>query len=257
MTDLQKVHWAAQTYDESMAFVSRNGESLFEWLKPQAGERILDFGCGTGDLAAEISKSRADVVGMDISPEMIGRARNKYPNLAFYCADGTKWRPEHLFDAIFSNAALHWIKDAGAAVTTIKDSLVPGGRFIAEFGGRGNVQSVIDAFEGTLTRENRMDAFIMPWNFPSVGEYSSLLESHGFEVRIAMLTDRPTRLDGEDGMLKWLNMFGMALIPNTEPVHAEKWFSQVAERLRPTHYRGGYWMLEDYRRLRLLAMKAA
>ncbi|MBW5446886.1 methyltransferase domain-containing protein [Cohnella sp. CFH 77786] len=256
MANEQSTHWAAETYDRTMGFVSKYGEDVLEWLKPQAGERILDFGCGTGDLAAVIAESGAAVAGVDISPEMIERARNKYPRLEFHCADGTNWLPDDRYDAVFSNAALHWMTDAEAAVRTIADSLVPGGRLAAEFGGAGNVQSVIEALWETLRRRGRLDAWVMPWYFPRVGEYAALLERHGFEVRFAMLIDRPTRLDGADGMKNWLEMFGWALVPGAKETEKEEWFAETAERLRSKHYENGHWLL-DYRRLRVLAVKRA
>ena len=117
----------------------RHGEDLIGLLAPQPGERILDLGCGTGQLTAEIAKSRAQVVGIDSSPEMVQQARSNYPLLRFELADATQFRTAEPFDAVFSNAALHWIKDAGGAASTIAQALKPGGRFVAEFGGKGNV----------------------------------------------------------------------------------------------------------------------
>jgi trans-aconitate methyltransferase len=103
----QKVHWDANGYDETMSFVSQYGEDLVKWLNPRKGERVVDFGCGTGDLAAQIASLGSEVVGVDISPEMVDRARNKYPQLTFQCADGMKWNAGQTCDAVFSNAALH------------------------------------------------------------------------------------------------------------------------------------------------------
>lgn len=114
----QKVHWEADFYDESMSFVSRYGEDIMSWLDPQEGERIVDFGCGTGDLAAQIAAKGVEVIGIDISPEMVERARKKYPQLTFECSDGTSWNAKQKYDAVFSNAALHWMKDAEAAIAS-------------------------------------------------------------------------------------------------------------------------------------------
>ncbi|MFC5702992.1 class I SAM-dependent methyltransferase [Cohnella faecalis] len=251
----QKVHWAAQSYDEAMGYISKNGESLFEWLNAQPGERIVDFGCGTGELAARIAESGVDVEGVDISPEMIERAKEKFPHIAFTQANVTTWRPGRKFDAVFSNAALHWMKEAEETVRTIGDCLEAGGRFVAEFGGVGNVASIIEATKQVVEADTRSDAFVMPWYFPTVGEYAGLLERHGFEVRIAMLIDRPTRLNGEEGMAGWLRMFGTAMIPTANMEETERWITQISDKLKPALYADGNWMIPDYRRLRILAVK--
>ncbi|WP_027085550.1 class I SAM-dependent methyltransferase [Cohnella panacarvi] len=251
----QKVHWEAAKYDGSMGFVSEYGLSLLEWLRPQAGESMIDFGCGTGDLAARIAESGAEVLGVDISPEMVERARVKYPNIGFECGDGTTWRSPRLFDAAFSNAALHWMKDARAVATTIASSLRIGGRFVAEFGGYGNVRDIVRAMRETLEAQGRMDAFVMPWYFPKLGEYASVLEQEGFEVRKAMLFDRPTPLeDGEQGMMGWLRMFGHAMVPNASAAESEAWFEEACERLNPVAYKAGQWTA-GYRRIRVEAVK--
>lgn len=251
----QKVHWEAEKYDGSMGFVSEFGLSMLEWLRPQAGESIVDFGCGTGDLAARISESGAVVLGVDISPEMVERARKKYPHIGFECGDGTSWRSPRPFDAVFSNAALHWMRDAGAVANTIASCLRIGGRFVAEFGGHGNVSDIVRAMRETLAAQGRMDAFVMPWYFPKVGEYASLLEQEGFEVRRALLFDRPTPLeDGEQGMMGWLRMFGHAMVPNASATESEAWFAEACERLKPVAYKAGQWTA-GYRRIRVEAVK--
>jgi Trans-aconitate methyltransferase len=251
----QKVHWEAEKYDRSMRFVSEYGLSMIEWLRPQAGEYIVDFGCGTGDLAARIAESGAEVLGVDISPEMVERARKKHPHIRFECSDGTTWRSPQPFDAVFSNAALHWIRDAAAAVKTIAGCLRTGGRFVAEFGGYGNVSDIVQAMRDTLEARGRMDAFVMPWYFPKVGEYASLLEQEGFEVRKAVSIDRPTLLeDGEQGMMGWLRMFGHAMVPKASPPEMEAWFIEACERLKPVAYEAGQWTAE-YRRIRVEAVK--
>lgn len=251
----QKVHWEAEKYDDSMRFVSMYGQNLVEWLKPRAGESIVDFGSGTGDLAAQIAAGGAEVIGVDISPEMVERARIKYPHITFECGNGTSWRSPRSFDAVFSNAALHWIKDAKAAVKTIASCLRTGGRFVAEFGGYGNVSDIVKAMRETLEARGRMDAFLMPWYFPTVGEYATLLELEGFEVRQAMLIDRPTPLEeGDQGMVGWLRMFGHAMVPNASEGEMADWFGDACERLKTVAYRNGQWYA-DYRRIRVEAVK--
>jgi len=252
----QKVHWEAETYDEAMSYVSGFGEDIVtDWLKPVTGERIIDFGCGTGDLAARISGMGAEVVGVDISPEMVERARSKYPHISFKCADGMGWQSEQSYDAVFSNAALHWMKEPEAAIQSMVSGLVHGGRLVAEFGGYGNVSAIVEAVEQTLRSYGREEAFVMPWYFPKVGEYASLLEKYGMEVRIARLFDRPTILNnGEEGMRDWLSMFGTAMFPEAERSESETWIWDAAEKLKETLYDGTKWTA-DYRRLRIFAVK--
>jgi trans-aconitate methyltransferase len=251
----QKVHWAAETYDQSMGFVSRYGEDLMEWLNPQEGESIVDFGCGTGDLAAIIASKGAKVLGVDISSEMVERARLKYPHLNFECADGTKWTAKTPHDAVFSNAALHWMKDAEGAIRSMTGSLRAGGRLVAELGGYGNIDKIMEAVKATLKRRGREDAIVMPWYFPTVGQYCALLEKAGMEVRTAILFDRPTRLEGGvQGMKGWLEMFGTAMFPNAGMEEVDDWIDEVVERIKLNLYNGEIWTA-DYRRLRIVALK--
>ncbi len=254
----QKVNWEAERYDESMSFVSRYGEDILKWLNPQKGESIVDFGCGTGDLAAEIARCGAEVLGVDISPEMVERARRKYPHLNFSQANGMSWKAEQPYDAVFSNAALHWMKDPEAAIASMISGLKPGGRLIAEFGGHRNVAAIIEATEQSLREHGREDAFVMPWYFPTVGEYSSLLEKAGLEVRSAFLFDRPTVLqEGEEGMKGWLELFGTAMFPSAGETEAVPWIAEAVTRLKGTKlYENGVWTA-DYRRLRIAAVKLA
>ncbi len=251
----QKIHWQAEGYDEAMSFVSRYGRDLIEWLNPAEGETIIDFGCGTGDLAAAIARRGANVYGLDISPEMVERAQTKFPHLEFRCVDGMDWRADFQYDAVFSNAALHWMKEPEAAVRSFLSGLKPGGRLIAEFGGKGNVRTIQSATRRTLKEAGAEDRFVDPWYFPTIGEYASLLEKHGMEVRTAVLIDRPTKLEnGEAGMREWLEMFGTAMFPNSEPAEAEQWILGTAERLKEELYDGAEWTA-DYRRIRIVAIK--
>jgi trans-aconitate methyltransferase len=223
---------------------------LLELLGPGKGERILDLGCGTGQLTADIAATAAQVVGLDSSPEMLGQARQNYPHLKFVLADATSFRFDEPFDAVFSNAALHWVKNAEAAVECIAAALRPGGRFVAEFGGKGNIASImgaLDAVFGAAVEER------CPWWFPGIGEYASLLERHGLEVGQASLFDRPTPIEGEHGMEDWIEMFCGSYLRDLSADRAKEKVREVAEYLRPKLYREGIWML-DYRRLRVVAV---
>jgi trans-aconitate methyltransferase len=243
---MAQTHWDAQRYQKRHSYVFEYGKAVLDLLNPQAGERILDLGCGSGQLTNEIARSGASVVGLDSSPEMLDQARKNFPHIEFVLADAAKFEVDRPADAVFSNAVLHWVKDAAGAARSIARALKPGGRFVAEFGGSGNIASILRALRQVL------GPFETPWFYPSIGEYATLLERHGFETRQAWLIDRPTPLAGEDGMEDWLAMFCSGLAAHLSPEQQRDTWRAVADRLRPTHFRGGVWTL-DYRRLRIVA----
>jgi len=246
--------WDTDLYEQKHAFVSEFGKGLVALLDPQAGERILDLGCGTGHLASEIAERGAHVVGIDSSPAMIEAAREAYPNLAFQVMDAQNFSFTEPFDAIFSNAALHWINEPENVVQCIATALKPGGRLVAEFGGKGNVTTILTAAQEAI-EEIEGDWVESGWYFPSIGEYASLLEKNGIEARSALLYDRPTRLeDGEQGLRNWLRMFGERLFEDLDDDIKERVLEQVEERTHPKLFKDGYWFA-DYRRIRLVAHK--
>jgi trans-aconitate 2-methyltransferase len=249
--------WDAALYDAKHAFVWERARGLLEWLAPRDGERILDIGCGTGQLSAEIALSGARVVGVDCSPEMVAEASKKFSALQFEVFDARSLPFQEEFDAVFSNAALHWIPEAGPAVSGISRALKRGGRFVAEFGGKGNVQNVVAALEQGLTDLNIPAAGANPWYYPSVAEYSTLLERHGLEVRQAILFDRPTELqDRELGLANWIDMFCGSFVRRVPEAKRAAYLRAVEARARHTLWKTDHWEL-DYRRLRLEAWKAA
>lgn len=238
--------WDAGLYESDHAFVWKYGAALIPLLDPKPGERILDLGCGTGQLTAEIAEAGAETLGIDSSPDMIGQARQNYPKLKFQLADARTFAVDEPFDAVFSNAALHWIPDARPVAQSIHRALKPGGRLVAEFGGKGNTAQVMSALEEVGAHDP-----LSTFYYPSVGEYATLLESEGFEVRFATLFNRPTELeDPVRGLELWLRMFlkkALAGLPDTV-------FPQIEERLRPSLFHDGKWHI-DYRRLRVVAIK--
>ncbi len=245
--------WDPRRYQDQHSFVWQFGASLVELLQARSGERILDIGCGTGQLTAEIARSGAQLVGLDNSPEMLAEARRNFPELVFEQADAARFRFAEPFDAVFSNAALHWVKDHAAAAASIAGALRPGGRFVAELGGKGCIASVIDALRAVIGK--RADA-LCPWNFPSIGEFAPRLEQHGLEIGQASLFDRPTPLEGENGLEEWLRMFCGVYFRELSAEDAREVIAALAARLRPALYRDGIWTL-DYRRLRIVARKPA
>lgn len=251
----QNAKWDANLYDEKHSFVWKMAAGLLDLLEAKPGESILDVGCGTGHLTAQIAATGARVTGVDRSPEMIQQARATHPAISFEVMDARHLAFPGAFDAVFSNATLHWITNPEPAVTAIASVLKPGGRFVAEFGGKGNVDAIMSALRPAWQTLGQPQPFPSPWYYPSVAEYSSLLERHGLEVTYALLFDRPTPLeDGENGLRTWLNMFGGSIAPNLPAELHEKLIAETIRQARPHLFRDGHWTL-DYRRLRLLARK--
>jgi trans-aconitate methyltransferase len=223
-------------------------------LAPKPGEHILDLGCGTGHLTAKIAESGADVVGLDASPEMIGQARQNFPALRFILGSGTSLQFNAEFDAVFSNAALHWMLEIDSVAQGIARALRTGGRLVAELGGKGNIGAIMAALEMVLPRYYG-EAMPKSRNyFPSIAEFGTVLERHGLEVRTAELFDRPTPLTGPDGMEEWLRQFKWYYFEGLPREQRNKALADVVLELAPKLRSGGQW-IADYRRLRIVAVK--
>lgn len=245
--------WDTGLYEAKHAFVWKEGESLVELLAPRPGERILDLGCGTGHLTARLAGLGATVVGLDHSAEMLARAGSAYPRLEFVQADARAFAFAEPFDAVFSNAVLHWIKEPEAVIRRVREALKPGGRFVAELGGRGNVGAVVIALRDASARVGvRLEEPL--WFFPSVAEYATRLEAAGLEVRFAVLFDRPTPLEGPEGLRDWVRMFARGVHDAVPAGRHEEFLRAVEESARPALFRDGGWVA-DYRRLRVVAVR--
>lgn len=253
-------HWSPEQYRARTGFVTTGGLPVVDLLAPRPGERILDLGAGTGELTRAIAARGAQVVGLDASEAMVTAARAAHPGLTFEVGDAQALAYEAEFDAVFSNAALHWMPRAEAVARGIHRALRPGGRLALEMGGHGNVRVVCDA----VTRAAReLDVAAVPrpfapWYFPKLGAYAALLESAGFAVRYATLFDRPSPMpdqEGERGITAWLSTFAAPwLAPVPEAARASL-LERVAEIARPALLRDGVWWI-DYVRLRVEAVRA-
>ena len=241
--------WNVELYQDKHSYVWQYGSKMLEILNPQPGEHILDLGCGTGQLTAEIAATGAKVIGLDAASSAIAQCRQNYPQIEFVVTNGADFTLEPSFDAVFSNAALHWIHPPAAAVKCIYNALKPGGRLVAEFGGKGNIEQIIKAIENTLTgsTENK-------WYFPSIGEYSTLLEQQGFTVNFAALFSRPTKLEGQNGLANWLDMFAYDDFKELSSTDRIAIVNQIESELRPSLYHNGHWWA-DYYRIRIVATK--
>ncbi|NUM54415.1 MAG: methyltransferase domain-containing protein [Candidatus Hydrogenedentes bacterium] len=248
--------WNATLYDTKHAYVFGYGREVVDTLDPKPGERILDLGCGTGHLTHEIASRGAKVVGMDNSAEMIAQARAKYPALDFRIADARVMQFDEPFDAVFSNAALHWIHEAGDVVRSIAAALEPGGRFVAEFGGEGNV-AIIQAGIRKALDTLGIDSFgIFPiWYFPGIAEYSQLLDANGLEVLWAAMIPRDVQLDDpETGLRDWIRMFAGNVLQVIPEQNVKEFLAHAETYCRVQLYRDGAWHA-DYRRIRVIARK--
>ena len=245
----EKQTWVAEQYDRHGRFVTEYGSALLELLAPQPGERILDLGCGDGVLTAQIAESGATVVGIDASAAMVASARAL--GLDARIADATALPFEAEFDAVFSNAALHWIHDADAVLSGVHRALKPGGRFVAEFGGHGNVAAVSVAARSVL--QARGIPFQWPWYFPTTTAYAARLRNAGLVPKDLALVPRPTPLPTD--MAGWLRTFGASLFAHVPDDARAGVTDEIVELLRPTLCdERGVWIL-DYVRLRVVAVK--
>jgi trans-aconitate methyltransferase len=239
--------WSAAEYRRKAAFVSAYGVPLLERLAPRAGEHILDLGCGDGVLTEQIVALGAQVVGVDTSADMIAAARVR--GLQARQVDAQRLPFEAEFDAVFSNAALHWMPDADAVLAGVRRALKPGGRFVAEFGGHGCVAAIMVAMSAVLARHSV--AFEHPWFFPTAEEYRERLERHGFSVEHLELYPRPTPLP--TGIRGWLDVFATALLSRLAPELRDRVLDEVTELLRPVLCDSSGQWTADYVRLRLVA----
>lgn len=256
MVTSQHTKWNARLYDDKHAFVYKYGEDLVEDLAPRAGERILDLGCGTGYLTHLIAQKGATVTGIDNSATMIEMADNMYPGLNFQVSSATDFHFDEPFDAIFSNAVLHWVLDKESAIDCIYRNLRPGGRLVMEMGGKGNVEEILVTTRKVLTRHGfYSNAATQLWYFPSVGEYTTLLEKRGFRIKHAAHFDRHTELkDTDHGIKDWLRMFANAFFRNIPESQLDNMLDEIQEAVKSTHYRSQKWY-GNYKRLRIEAIR--
>lgn len=252
---MQKDQWNAGLYDQKHAFVSKYGSEVVDLLAPQAGEKILDLGCGTGDLTKEIFDLNGLVTGIDQSENMITEAKRKYPHIDFTVQNAESLVYDRDFNAVFSNATLHWIKTPESVLQGVFRSLKQQGRFVAEFGAKGNVKTITDEIVYQLHRHRvAYHDNQFPWYFPSIGEYTALMEKAGFKVTMAQHFDRLTPLEGEEGLKNWIHMFGQTIFKSMDYETKENVINQVQQRLKKKLLADGTWFA-DYQRIRVVGVK--
>jgi SAM-dependent methyltransferase len=244
-----KQQWDSDTYAVNARFVSDLAEPLLQLLAPKVGERILDLGCGDGALTAKLAETGAIVVGADSSSDMLKAARGH--GLEVYLMDGQNISFDEPFDAVFTNAALHWMPAIDRVLNGVSNILRPQGRFVGEFGGHGNIAAIRVALQAVLLRHGiEMDDNGV-WYFPTTEEFREKLVSHGFVVETIELFARPTALP--TNMEGWLTTFANSFIKLMPAGQQSRILAEVVDMLKPVlQDRQGNWTA-DYVRLRFRA----
>lgn len=244
--------WNAQEYSTHGRFVTDLGANILEWLAVTSGETILDIGCGDGVLTAQIAQLGAHVLGVDASAQMVEAARMR--GVDAQVLDATQLTFHQQFDAVFSNAALHWIHDQPAVLQRVARALKPNGRFVAEMGGLGNIAAIRVALHAALSHHGLADLMVEDNYFPTVPEYRRLLETNGFVVEAMELVPRPTPL--ASGMRAWLMIFRRGLFDTIPETLREEILDETMSHLQPALCdSAGNWTA-DYVRLRFRARLA-
>jgi len=241
--------WNPTSYAENAAFVPTLGAGVLDWLSPQPGERILDLGCGDGQLTAKIAASGAKVVGVDASPAMVEAAQARGLDARVCNAESLPFSSE--FDAVFSNAALHWVQNQDAMIAGVKRSLKPSGRFVAEMGGHGNIAAIRVALMAVLERHGCAGLEDGVNYYPAPDAYTERLESHGFTIEEMQLIPRPTPLP--TGMRTWLTTFRSGVLERVPESLRDTIIDETVALLEPAlRDERGNWT-GDYIRLRFIA----
>ena len=247
------MQWKSALYDSRHDFVARYGEGLLRYLPDDPGQRILDLGCGTGTLSAELAEQAAEVLGVDSSPDMVARAAALHhaPNLRFEVRDALDLPYEGQWDVIFSNAVFHWIADHDRLLANVHRALKPGGALICEFGAHGNIATVDGAFASVMRGHDR--DYWCEFTFPTVETFADGLERHGLHVGIIRDYDRPTPLSpGYDALEAWLRQFYASELESLDDDERRDVLDRTCRMVEPALWDGERWTL-DYRRLQAVA----
>jgi len=243
--------WNAKKYSQDAAFVSNLGSPVVELLAPQKGENILDLGCGDGTLAKKLEDFGCTVTGVDFDQDMIMAAKEKGINA--FQQSGEALQFHNQFDAVFSNAALHWMTNYKSVLSGVHKALKSHGRFVAEFGGYGNTQTITEAIETAYSTYTELEPYQSPWFYPKDTEYKLLLEEHGFQVNTIKLIPRPTPLKA--GIRGWLKIFANHVLSSMSETDQNHFLDQVEALTKPKLFTEENGWVADYVRLRFSAIK--
>ena len=243
--------WDTHAYEKNGAFVHGLAGGVLEWLDAKPAESILDLGCGDGQLTQRIASTGAHVIGVDTSLEMVGAARSRSVQADEGSAESLPY-PSASFNAVFSNAALHWVRDQDAMICEVRRVLKPGGRFVAEMGGHGNIAAIRVALMAVLARHGHADREDGVNYYPTADAYARRLARHGFHVERMALIPRPTPL-AESGMAGWLRTFRRGVLDGLPEAIREPVVEETVALLTPAlRDEDGAWTA-DYVRLRFIA----
>jgi len=242
--------WNPEQYDQNVRFVSDLGMPVVEMLSPQPDEKILDLGCGDGALTIKLAEFGCEVVGVDESAEQIEAAKAR--GLNAHVVDGHQLNFDSEFDAVFSNAALHWMKQPDDVIQGVWKALKSKGRFVAEFGGHGNVAAVTEALEQTLEKYDVIFSKLNPWYFPTAKDYQGRLETQGFQMETIELIPRPTPLPGD--IDDWFDVFVKNFLNKLDEQEQKDVYHDLKTSLKPILFQDEVWVV-DYVRLRFSAFK--
>lgn len=243
--------WDPDQYARNAHFNTELAGPILALLGPKAGERVLDLGCGDGSLTQALVEAGCDVFAIDASPAQVEACRLR--GIACSVGDGERLDFAGEFDAVFSNAALHWMRDADAVIAGVFRALRPGGRFVGEFGGHACVAAIRTALHGELAARGLDGAALEPWYFPTAEDHAARLSRGGFTVAHVELTPRPTALP--TGLRGWLDTFTEAFVGALPEPEREALLDAVVARLAPIlRTPGGTW-IADYTRLRFVALR--
>ena len=243
--------WNPDSYSKNARFVSELGEPLLILLDPKPGEVILDLGCGDAVLTQRITAAGSSVIGIDTSRSFLEAAHARGLDVALMNAQQLALKRR--FDAVFSNAALHWMKHPKLVLDGVAHCLKPGGRFVGEFGGKGNVQTIRAALHAGLRKRGIDPWSADPWFYPSAEEYSELLEEFGFTIDYIELIPRPTKLPGD--IFAWLEVFAQPFTHAVTNAEKNTFFHEVRDDLEPALRKSDGSWYADYVRLRFKAIR--
>ena len=243
--------WDPQRYARNARFVSDLGMPVIQLLAPRPGERILDLGCGDGVLAARLIEMGCEVVGVDASEMQVEAARKLGVDARVIAGEALRFHDE--FDAVFSNAALHWMLRPDEVIAGVWRALRCGGRFVAEMGGHGCVETIRVALVDELRRRGIDGEALVPWYFPRIEDYSARLRHAGFVISYISLFPRPTPLPGD--VTSWLETFAESFLRALPVAERPAFLEELRAALRPKLCdASGNWTA-DYVRLRFAGQK--
>ena len=243
---------SARQYVDNAAFVAQLGSGVLSLLAPKCNENILDLGCGDGALSEKIVSSGANVLAVDYNQDMVNKALER--GLTAEVCDAEKSAYENRFDAVFSNAALHWMTDYSSVIKGVHKALKAGGRFVAEFGEHDNLMNIRHVLKQIHDESDLFGEYREPCFNPTLAFYKAALEKAGFKVIQIERFERPTPLG--EGAIEWFKMYTSGLIKDFDQKTLDLYINRTMERLRKNHvFEGDSWTA-DFVRLRFYALRA-